>query len=64
MVVMLKNNSAKSAHASGISDSTASLARTSSPRLVSWVDSPVMEAGCRLSLDAWSAWKSCSGMPN
>ena len=32
---------------SGISASTASRARTSSPRLVSWVDRPVIDSGCR-----------------
>ena len=55
IVVRLKNNSANRAQSSGISDSTASRARTSSPRLVSWVDSPVMEAGCRRSRNACSA---------
>ena len=50
-------------HSCGISDSTASRARTSSDRLVSWVASVVIAAGQRASRRRAAAWNSSGGTP-
>ncbi len=55
-----------SAHRSGTSVSTASAARTSALRLVSWVDSTVPMAGQSRCTRAQNAWKSSgdtAGLP-
>ena len=54
----------RGAHSPGSSASTASRARTSSPRLVSWVDSVVMVAGHDASRAASAAWNSAGETPN
>ena len=51
-------------HSAGISDNTASRARTSSERLVSWVDSVVIVAGVAASRAAPPAWNSATDTPN
>ena len=51
------------AHSPGISASTASRARTSSWRLVSWVDRVVMVAGQSLASRAANAWNSAGSRP-
>ncbi len=54
----------RSTHSPGISASTASRARTSSERLVSWVDSVVIVAGQEASRLASAAWNSAGATPN
>ena len=58
------SRAAKRSHSWPTSASTASRARTSSPRLVSWVDSEVIDSGCRSWRTCCRAWKSSSPMPN
>ena len=53
-----------SPHRSGISASTASRARTSSPRFVSWVDSVVMAWGQAACRRPGRAWNSSTGSAN
>lgn len=52
------------AQAFGISASTARRARTSSLRLVSWVDRDVMPSGAVAWRAAHSAWNSATDIPN
>jgi len=51
-------------HSSGSSASTASLARTSSPRLVSWVDRVVIVAGQSRPRRAAKAWNAAGLTPS
>ena len=53
-----------SPHRSGISESTASRARTSSPRFVSWVDSVVIACGHAACRAACAAWNSSTDSAN
>lgn len=54
------HSSTCAAHSPGISDSTDSRARTSSERLVSWVDRVVIEYG---GISWQKAWKSATLVP-
>ncbi len=54
----------KAPHSAVSSESTARRARTSSERLVSWVDSVVIAAGVAASRCAFAAWNSVGVTPN
>ena len=54
----------KPAQAAGISDSTARRDRTSSDRLVSWVDDASIECGRVATLARQAAWNTLTGVPN